>query len=54
LGQSLGAVFYDLTGSYTGLLVAALGAYLLAALLLGLARPPTAPPWAAASVVIHR
>jgi hypothetical protein len=51
LGQSLGAVLYDLTGSYTGLLVVALGAYLLAALLLGLARPPTAPPRAAASGV---
>jgi sugar phosphate permease len=48
LGQSLGAALYDLTGSYTGLLVVSLGAYLLAALLLGLARPPTARHRAAA------
>jgi predicted MFS family arabinose efflux permease len=51
LGQSLGAALYDVTGSYSGLLGVSLGAYLLAALLLGLARPPTAPPRAAASGV---
>jgi hypothetical protein len=51
LGQSLGAALYDLTGSYTGLLVVSLGAYLLAALLLGIARPPTALPRAAATEV---
>ena len=50
LGQSLGAALYDLTGSYTGLLGVSLGAYLLAALLLGLARPPTARHRAAAEV----
>ena len=40
LGQSLGTAMYDLTGSYTGLIVAALGANVLAALLIFLARPP--------------
>jgi hypothetical protein len=50
LGQSLGAALYDLTGSYTGLLMVSLGSYLLAALLVGLARPPTALHRAAADV----
>ncbi len=40
LGQSLGAVLYDLTGSYDGLLGVALVAHLLAALLIFLARMP--------------
>ncbi len=40
LGQSLGTAMYDLTGSYTGLIVASLGANVLAALLIFLARPP--------------
>jgi len=43
VGQSLGAVLHDLTGSYSGLMVASFGALLLAALLLFLARPPAAP-----------
>jgi sugar phosphate permease len=43
LGQSLGAILYDVTGSYNGLLSVALGAYLLAALLMGLTRAPQAP-----------
>lgn len=51
LGQSLGAALYDVTGSYNGLLVVSRGAHLLAALLLGLARPPTAPHRSAASGV---
>jgi hypothetical protein len=51
LGQHLGAALYDLTGSYTGLLVVSLGLYLLAALLLCLARPPTALHRAAAADV---
>jgi MFS family permease len=49
LGQSLGAALYDVTGGYSGLLGVSLGAYLLAALLLSLARPPTAPHRSAAS-----
>jgi hypothetical protein len=40
VGQSLGAVLYDVTGSYHGLIVASFGAHLLAALLMFLARPP--------------
>jgi len=40
LGQSLGAVLYDVTGSYAGLIVVAIGAHLLAALLMFLARYP--------------
>ncbi|MGQ4808069.1 hypothetical protein NKDENANG_01436 [Candidatus Entotheonellaceae bacterium PAL068K] len=48
LGQSLGAVMYDVTGSYTGLIVAALGAYLLAACLIFSVRPPALPPAPAA------
>jgi sugar phosphate permease len=43
LGQSLGAILYDVTGSYSGLLSVALGAHLLAALLLFLVRAPQAP-----------
>lgn len=49
VGQSLGAVLYDVTGSYSGLIVASLGAYLLAALLMFLARPPASPRPASAS-----
>jgi MFS family permease len=49
LGQSLGAGLYDLTGSYTGLVRGTLGAYLLAAFLLSLMRPPTAAPRVTAS-----
>ena len=51
LGQSLGTAMYDLTGSYTGLIVAAIGAHLLAALLMFLARPPAPshPPAASES-----
>jgi MFS family permease len=40
LGQLLGPVIYDMTGSYTGLIVASVGFYLLGALLILLARPP--------------
>ena len=43
VGQSLGAVLYEMTGSYSGLMVASFGALLLAALLMFLARPPAAP-----------
>ncbi len=43
LGQTLGAVLYDVTGNYSGLIVASLGAHLLAAVLMFLARPPAAP-----------
>jgi sugar phosphate permease len=43
LGQSLGAILYDVTGSYSGLLIVALGAYLLAALLMFLVCAPAAP-----------
>jgi hypothetical protein len=43
LGQSLGAILYDVTGSYNGLLFVALGAHLLAALLMLLARAPETP-----------
>jgi hypothetical protein len=39
LGQLLGPVIYDLTGSYIGLIVASVGFYLLGALLILLARP---------------
>lgn len=46
LGQSLGGILYDVTGGYSGLIVAALGAYLIAALLIFLARAPQ-PPQAA-------
>ena len=42
LGQSLGAILYDVTGDYNGLLVVALGAHLLAALLMFLTRAPQA------------
>jgi hypothetical protein len=47
LGQSLGAILYDVTGSYNGLLSVALGAHLVAALLMGLTRAPQAPKPAA-------
>jgi hypothetical protein len=40
LGQLLGPVIYDVTGSYTGLIMASVGFYLLGALLILLARPP--------------
>jgi hypothetical protein len=43
LGQSLGAILYAVTGSYSGLLSVALGAHLLAALLLFLVRAPQVP-----------
>jgi len=43
LGQSLGAILYDVTGSYRGLLWVALVAHLLAALLMLLARAPETP-----------
>jgi MFS family permease len=40
LGQLLGPVIYDMTGSYTGLIVASVGFYLLGVLLILLARTP--------------
>jgi MFS family permease len=40
LGQILGPVIYDTTGSYTGLILSSVGFYLLGALLILLARPP--------------
>jgi MFS family permease len=40
LGPSLGALVHDITGSYDGLIMAVIGVYLLAALLIFLARPP--------------
>ncbi|PON11023.1 hypothetical protein C2W62_46985, partial [Candidatus Entotheonella serta] len=40
LGQSLGAVLHDVTGSYSGLILTALGAHLLAAVFMFLARAP--------------
>lgn len=44
LGQSLGALLYDVTGSYSGLMIVALVAHILAALLIFLARPPVRAP----------
>ncbi|MGE3536223.1 MAG: MFS transporter [Candidatus Tectimicrobiota bacterium] len=49
VGQSLGALVYDLTGSYRGLLLAVLGTYLLTVYLMVLARPPAVPSATAAS-----
>ncbi len=43
LGQSLGAVLYDVTGSYSGMMLVALGAHILAAVLIFLARTPEPP-----------
>jgi len=43
VGQSLGAVLYDITGNYRGLIIASLGVHLLAALLIFLAAPPASP-----------
>ena len=43
VGQSFGAVLYDITGNYRGLIIASLGAHLLAALLMFLAKPPASP-----------
>ncbi|WP_179137314.1 MFS transporter [Candidatus Entotheonella palauensis] len=43
VGQSLGTLLYDVTGNYDTLIIAALGAHLLAALLMLLARPPVPP-----------
>lgn len=43
LGQSLGAVLHDVTGSYRGLILTALGAHLLAAVFMFLARAPKTP-----------
>lgn len=43
LGQSLGAVLHDVTGSYSGLILTALGAHLLAAVFMFLARAPKTP-----------
>ncbi len=44
LGQSLGAILYDMTGSYSGLIMTSIGAHLLAALLIFLARSPEKTP----------
>ncbi len=41
MGMYLGTAFYDLTGSYTGFIAAALVAKVLAAVLIMLARSPT-------------
>ena len=49
LGQSLGAILYDVTGNYNGLLLGALAAHLLAAFLMLLTRAPEAPKAAAES-----
>ena len=43
LGQSLGAVIHDFSGSYSGVPVISICSYLAAALLIFLARPPTLP-----------
>ena len=43
LGPVLGAVVSDMTGTYKGAIVAGAGAFLMAALLLFFARPPTHP-----------
>ena len=43
LGQSLGAVIHDFTGSYSGVIVLSVGSNLAAALLIFLARPPSLP-----------
>ena len=50
LGQSLGAVLYDVTGSYTELILTSIGANALAAILIFLAwrpKPPALPEWKA-------
>ncbi|ETX03188.1 MAG: hypothetical protein ETSY1_00910 [Candidatus Entotheonella factor] len=49
VGQSLGTLLYDVTGNYDGLILAALGAHLLAALLMFLVRPPVPPSLVSAS-----
>jgi MFS family permease len=53
IGHSIGAVIYDVTGSYSALIGLLLALYLLTALLIILCRPPAAPqPVAPASVAI--
>lgn len=51
LGPSLGAVFKDVTGNYSSLFLALFGTYLVAAVLIFLARPPRLPTRATAEVV---
>ena len=43
VGQSAGALLYDLTGSYRGVLVATLCTYVLTVCLMACARPPAVP-----------
>lgn len=49
VGQSVGGLLYDLTGSYRGLILVTLGAYLVTVLLMLLARPPAVPQASQAS-----
>lgn len=44
LGQSLGPIIYDLTASYSYLILTSAAVHLLAVVLILLARPPSRPP----------